>query len=261
MVHISVKDLSLHYQILEHKPRTADHMETQLGAKIDFNTRSVEALSNISFDLHPGDRLALIGKNGGGKSTLLNVIAGILEPTSGSVKIDGELSAIFNIGLGIRRDSTGLKNIEIRCKMAGLNDAQIESVVENVKEFAELGDYLYLPVRLYSSGMAMRLNFALSTSIHSEILLLDEWIGTGDQAFREKVADRMNSYVGKSNIVVLASHSMAILRRVCNKAIWLDRGKVRGQGDMETVANAYHKFITGKEYGAKPTPNTSQKST
>jgi len=239
MVHIRVNDVSLHYQFLEHRPKTHVVNNTKVGAKVNFEKRRVEALSSVSFEINKGDRLALIGRNGGGKSTLLNVLAGILEPTSGTVDVNGEVSAIFNVGLGIRRDSTGLKNIQIRSMMAGYNKEQTQKVIESVMEFAELGEYLHLPVRLYSSGMAMRLNFALSTAIESEILLLDEWIGTGDVAFRAKVADRMLEYVDQSNIVVLASHSMAILKKVCNKALWLEQGEVKGYGDMEELAKAY----------------------
>jgi len=169
MVHIRVNDVSLHYQFLEHRPKTHVVNNTKVGAKVNFEKRRVEALSSVSFEINKGDRLALIGRNGGGKSTLLNVLAGILEPTSGTVDVNGEVSAIFNVGLGIRRDSTGLKNIQIRSMMAGYNKEQTQKVIESVMEFAELGEYLHLPVRLYSSGMAMRLNFALSTAIESEI--------------------------------------------------------------------------------------------
>lgn len=240
MVKITVNDVSLHYQILERGPATSIETDAQIGASIDFSNRRVKALNNVSFTLERGDRLALIGRNGGGKSTLLNVLAGILEPTSGTIETQGEISAIFNVGLGIRRDSTGLKNIQIRCLMAGLNKDQIQEVTESVMEFAELGDYLHLPVRLYSSGMAMRLNLALSTAIKSEILLLDEWIGTGDAAFREKVAVRMTDFVDQTNIVVLASHSMNILRRVCNKAMWLEKGVVMGFGDIDDITSLYN---------------------
>jgi len=246
MVHIHVKNVSLHYQILERSPKKFDVKNTKVGAKVDFNEKRVEALRDISLELKEGDRLALIGRNGGGKSTLLNILAGILEPTSGSVDIKGEVSAIFNVGLGIRRDSTGLKNIQIRSKMAGLNPEQTEKVIESVMDFAELGEYIHLPVRLYSSGMSMRLNFALSTAIESEILLLDEWIGTGDVAFREKVAKRMQEYVGQAKILVLASHSMAILRKACTTALWLEQGAVKAYGPMEEVAIAYGKEMMPK---------------
>lgn len=239
MVFIKVNNVSLHYQILERRPAASAQSGTTVGAKIDFVNKRVKALNNVSFELVQGDRLALIGRNGGGKSTLLNVLTGILEPTGGSIETEGEISAIFNVGLGIRRDSTGYKNIKIRCLMAGLNNEEIEEVTQSVVEFAELGDYLHLPVRFYSSGMAMRLNLALSTAIKSEILLLDEWIGTGDTAFREKVAVRMTEFVNQINIVVLASHSMNILKRVCNKALWLEQGNVQAFGDIEEVSAAY----------------------
>jgi len=239
MVHIRVQNTSLHYQILEARTGNSTLQETKVGAHVDLTHKRVEALKNISFELEEGDRLALIGRNGGGKSTLLNIIAGILEPTSGALDIEGDVAAIFNVGLGIRRDSTGLKNIQIRSMMAGLNKKQTHAVIDSVKDFAELGEYIHLPVRLYSSGMAMRLNFAISTAIKSDILLLDEWIGTGDIAFRQKVAERMNQYVEQSNLVVLASHSMAILRKVCNKALWLEKGEIRGYGGMEEIAKAY----------------------
>lgn len=239
MISVDVNNVSLHYQILERAPNVIEPSQSNIGAKIDFKNKRVRALNNVSFTLKPGDRLALVGPNGAGKSTLLNILAGILEPTAGTVKTHGEISAIFNVGLGIRRDSTGLKNIQIRCLMAGLNKHETETVTKSVVEFAGLGDYLSLPVRFYSSGMAMRLNFALSTAIKSEILILDEWIGTGDAAFREKVAQRMDEFVNQMNIVVLASHSMNILKRVCNKAIWLEQGNIMGYGSIEDICIAY----------------------
>ncbi|MEE9273664.1 MAG: ATP-binding cassette domain-containing protein [Robiginitomaculum sp.] len=247
MAHVIANDLSLHYQVLETCAANTEGRDTKVGAKINFEKRSIEALKNISFELHEGARLALIGRNGGGKSTLLKVLSGILEPTGGHCEIDGKVSAIFNAGLGMRNDSTGLKNIQIRCMMGGLNKSQTQDVIESVIEFAELGSYINLPLRFYSSGMAMRLNFALSTAIPAQILLLDEWIGTGDVAFREKVATRMTSYVNQSNILILASHSMDILRKTCDLALWLEQGEVKAYGSMEEVADTYTAVMMSKK--------------
>jgi ABC-type polysaccharide/polyol phosphate transport system ATPase subunit len=199
----------------------------------------VEALRNVSLSLKAGDRVALIGSNGAGKTTLLRVMAGVYEPFAGDVISSGRISPMFNISLGIDSEINGYDNIRLRGLILGLTASEIEERMPDIVEFTELGDYLDIPVRTYSSGMMTRLTFAVATCFSPEILLMDEWIMAGDAGFMAKAQHRVQSFVKQANILVLASHSLEICREWCSKAIWMERGEIKLQGDIETVLAAY----------------------
>ena len=200
---------------------------------------AVHALRDVSLSLDSGDRVALIGSNGAGKTTLLRVMAGIYEPDRGTVEVQGRVSPLFDVGLGIDSDLSGYENIRIRGMFLGLSKAQVEKRLQDIADFTELGDYLEMPVRTYSSGMILRLNFAVATCFDPEILLMDEWIIAGDEHFISKAEERIFSFLDKANVVVLASHSLKICRRLCNKAIWMERGEIRQFGDVNETIAAY----------------------
>ena len=212
---------------------------------------NISALCDVSIDLKAGDRLALLGRNGSGKSTLLRVLAGVYHPTRGTVVHDGRIAPIFAVGLGVRREATGRRNIVLRGLMAGLTKRQSESKIDEIVEFSELGPYIDLPVRSYSAGMAMRLSFAMATAFTPDILLLDEWIGAGDERFQKKAADRMNSLVSNAGITVIASHRRQLIRRVCNVALWLDGGRPRLLGEVEEVFKAMDEAAKNEDAAAK----------
>ena len=195
----------------------------------------VRALDNISLHLEDGDRLALIGHNGSGKSTLLRALAGIYYPTRGNVESDGSVSGIFNMALGFRQEATGYRNLVLKGLIAGRSRREIEAALPEIAEFTGLGPYLDMPIHTYSQGMAMRLAFAATTAFSNDILVMDEWIGAGDAGFQEKIIDRMNDFLHASTIIVLASHSTTLLRRIANKALWLEQGRIRMLGGMEVV--------------------------
>jgi len=199
----------------------------------------VHALRDISFSVQHGDRIGLIGPNGAGKSTLLRVLAGIYEPTGGSVRCDGQVVPLFNPSLGMEPEATGHQNIRLRGLLLGLRPQEIEAKRTEIGAFTELGNYLDMPVRTYSSGMALRLAFAISTCFVPEILLLDEWIGAGDAHFVEKAERRMQEVVAQSSIVVIASHSNDLIRRFCNKALYIEAGRVKAEGSVDDVLAAY----------------------
>jgi ABC-type polysaccharide/polyol phosphate transport system ATPase subunit len=206
----------------------------------DANQRIVvEALRDITIKISAGDRIALLGSNGAGKTTLLRVMAGIYEPVSGRIVSVGRISPMFDIGLGIDTDISGYENIRLRGLVLGLNASVIEERMDDIVAFTELGDYLDLPVRTYSSGMMTRLTFAVATCFAPEILLMDEWIMAGDAHFIAKAQDRVESFVEKASILVLASHSMSICRKFCNRGIWMQRGQVVADGPIEEVIDAY----------------------
>lgn len=208
----------------------------------DINNQSrvtVRALDDVSFGLSDGDRVGLVGHNGAGKSTMLRVLAGVYAPTGGSLSIEGKVSSLLNNVAGLSIDSSGYENI-ITCGMfLGMSKQEAEEKLMNIAEFTELGDYLNLPVRTYSSGMTLRLGFAVATALNPEILLLDENVGAGDAAFAEKARLRMQKLVAKSSIIVLASHSNDLIKSMCNKAVWLDKGQIVQFGMVSDVLDDY----------------------
>jgi homopolymeric O-antigen transport system ATP-binding protein len=197
------------------------------------------ALDQVSFALKPGQRLGLLGRNGSGKSTLLKTLAGVYPPTTGSLDVEGNVAAIFNAALGFEREATGLENIYLRCALLGMSFSQIDALVPEIVEFSELGDWVHEAVDRYSSGMALRLAFSITTAIRSDILLLDEWLGAGDAAFLEKARKRMQDMVEDASILVLATHNLNLMRSQCTEAMVLDDGEIKYLGDIETAAALY----------------------
>jgi ABC-type polysaccharide/polyol phosphate transport system ATPase subunit len=222
----------------------------------DANARiAVEALRNVSLQVRAGDRVALVGANGAGKTTMLRTMAGIYEPTQGRVVARGLISPMFDISLGIDNEISGYDNIRLRGLILGLTAGEIEERMDDIVRFTELGDYLDIPVRTYSAGMMTRLTFAVSTCFAPEILLMDEWIMAGDAAFLTKAQHRIEAFFEKTSIVVLASHNSAICRRWCNKAVWMDRGEVRAQGDVEEILAAYAQGVGDDVAEVHPVPS------
>jgi lipopolysaccharide transport system ATP-binding protein len=199
----------------------------------------VQALRNISFSLHGGYRLGLIGANGAGKTTLLRTLAGIYEPVMGRMLVQGSLNALLDAGLGMNMELTGRENIMLRGLYNGLPRAGLARLEQDVAEFADLGDFLDLPVRIYSAGMVIRLGFALATAIRPEILLMDEWILAGDAAFMERARYRLEAMVRSADILVLSTHDTQIVTEWCSRALWLDQGRVRLDGSPDQVVDAY----------------------
>lgn len=229
MVSIAVNNLSLVYR-LRSRPSLAapDRRLAAVTERIKGSGRHREviALDDVSFTLGAGDRLGLVGSNGAGKTTLLKVLYGIYAPTRGTVAIGGRVDALFNINLGFRREATGRRNIELRGLINGWSLGEIVERLDNIIEFSELGEFIDLPFKSYSQGMAARLAFSVATALEPEILLMDEWIGAGDPRFQEKARLRMDELAQKAGIVVLASHNHALLRRTCNKILHLERGRM-----------------------------------
>jgi ABC-type polysaccharide/polyol phosphate transport system ATPase subunit len=206
----------------------------------------VRALEDLSLSLEPGDRLALIGHNGAGKSTLLRVMAGLYTPTQGRVVIQGRVAPLLNLSFGLDMEATGFDNIIVRGLFLGMSRAEIKRKYDSIAEFSELGEFLHLPMRTYSSGMRARLAFAISTHVDTDILLLDEVVATGDAAFIRKANQRLEAFTGQSKIFVLASHSNKVLRELCNKALLLEHGRVKGFGPVEEVIESYKNMSAGK---------------
>ena len=213
-------------------------MSSRFG--VDKKSRpAVQALHEISFSLKAGDRLGLIGSNGSGKTTLLRTLSGIYQPTMGSLSMEGKLISLLDPGQGMNMELTGRENIHLRGYFLGLTKPEIHRLEADVEDFSELGQFLDIPVRNYSSGMVVRLAFAMATSFPPEILLMDEWILAGDASFMAKAKERVEGMVKSADILVLASHSASILAEWTNRLIWLDNGRIKADGNPMDVFEAY----------------------
>jgi len=200
---------------------------------------NVRALNDLTIDIEDGDRVGLIGNNGTGKTTLLKVLAGVYGPTHGRFHSTGSISSLLDVTVGLNNDATGRENIILRGMYMNVHPREMRRHVDDVAAFTELGPYLDMPVRTYSAGMQIRLAFAVSTCIPREILLMDEWISAGDSRFLERAHKRMTDLIGNSNIMVLASHSLPLLRQWCNRGIFLQQGRAVVDGDIEEAIAAY----------------------
>jgi ABC-type polysaccharide/polyol phosphate transport system ATPase subunit len=203
----------------------------------------VKALDDITLELRSGDRVGLIGHNGAGKSTLLRVMAGVFYPTSGRITIEGKLTPMLNLTPGIEMEDSGYDNIITVGMLLGMSLAEITAKVAEIIDFSELGDYINFPVRTYSSGMQARLAFAIATSIDPGILLLDEGIGAADARFADKASRRVKEMMEKTEILVLASHSDALIESMCDRAALLHHGKLLEYGSISSVSRAYRKIV------------------
>ena len=246
---IKLRDVTLEIPAkrrLPHRARReangARPVSTQIGGRLSYRRGSVATvtiLEDVSINITRGQRVGLIGANGAGKSTLLRVMAGIYFPTRGVAETRGTISTLFPELLGVRPDATGLENIILTGILLGLTRKEISRRIPEIIEFTELGDYIYMPLRTYSSGMRTRLVLSIATCISPEILLVDEVIGVGDKSFRLKAKERLNRMMTSANTLVVVSQSPEIIREFCTEAIWLDRGQVRATGGVDEVLREY----------------------
>jgi ABC-type polysaccharide/polyol phosphate transport system ATPase subunit len=244
MAHISLERVIVDFPIVHAASQSLQLRIFQaLGGKLRAHQRTVvvRALDQLDLELSDGDRLGLIGPNGSGKTTLLRVLSGVYPPSSGEAKITGSISSFTDITLGMDPEATGWENIRFRCAFMGLSFKEAERLSPEIAEFCELGEYLNLPTRTYSTGMFLRLAFAISTSIHPDILIMDEMIAAGDAQFIDKASRRLHELVDKSNILAIASHNMSMVQEICNKVIWLEHGGIRQMGAPKVVCEAYRK--------------------
>jgi lipopolysaccharide transport system ATP-binding protein len=203
----------------------------------------VRSLENINLQIGPNERVGLVGHNGAGKSTLLRVLSRVYHPSAGIARIEGSIGSLIAISLGIDTEATGVENIYLRAAMLGIPKAVVEREIDSIIEFTELGEFIDMPVRTYSTGMHMRLAFAVSTMINPDVLLMDEWLSVGDEKFQGKAEKRLTSLIERSNILVIASHSRSLIERCCTRVVWLEHGQIKMDGDPKEVAKAY---FTGK---------------
>ena len=250
MVHIHADGVGLAYPLIQQRtlakrPSAEERRRVSLvGGQFAHNGRRhalVTALDGVSFSLEAGDRLALIGSNGAGKTTLLKVLYGIFEPTAGRIDVGGRVDALFNINLGFRAEATGRRNIELRGLINGWSVSEIAERMDGIIAFSEMSEFIDMPFKYYSQGMAARLAFTTATSFEPEILLMDEWIGAGDPPFQEKAKERMNSVVASAGIIILASHNLSLLEKTCTHGLILERGRNAFFGPIGDALNFYRR--------------------
>lgn len=244
MANIIFENVTTEFPIYNANARSLKKKLIQIatGGQLNADTKGrvvVRSLENISFTLSDGDRVGLLGHNGAGKSTLLRVLGRVYAPSAGNAQINGKLGSLIDISFGIDHEATGRENIYLRGALLGLTRNEVKSCMDEIIDFSELGDFVDVPLRTYSSGMHLRLAFAVSTIIRPEILLMDEWLSVGDEGFRMKAERRLTELVQSTNILVLASHSETLIRHICNRVIWLEHGRVRMDGPVNEVTDAY----------------------
>jgi len=244
-VHLSViklENVDLQFQIWQ-KKRIKDILIP--GNRKEFNKFNpggvIHAIQNISLTIQDGERVAVIGHNGAGKSTLLKIISGIYPPTSGVMRVEGRVSSMFELTTGFEMEQNGWNNIYLRGLMLGETPKSIREKMKGIADFSELGDFLNMPVKYYSSGMFVRLAFSVSTAIQPDILLLDEVVSAGDASFIQKANRRMKEMMAISNIMILVTHSMGDAVEMCNRCIWLEKGKIVMDGEPSVVTTEYLK--------------------
>ncbi len=229
MAHVTARGVVVEFPIYGAKSRSIKNrvLNAATGGRLARDTGErvlVRALNGLTFDISEGDRVGVMGHNGSGKSTLLRVLVGAYEPVHGTVEVSGQVASMLDLALGMDMEATGYENIFLRAAVMGLSRRQIESMADEICEFSGLGDYIEMPMRTYSSGMSMRLAFAVSTSVAADIIVMDEWLSAGDQSFAEKAHSRLSSLIDQAKILVLASHDEQLIRRNCNKLLRLDHG-------------------------------------
>jgi ABC-type polysaccharide/polyol phosphate transport system ATPase subunit len=244
MAKIILNNVSVEFPIYNVNARSfkKNFLRLATGGTVSKNANDhmvVRSLNQITMSIEHGDRVGLVGHNGSGKSTLLKLLARVYEPTSGFVHIDGNISPMLDLMCGIEGEFTGYENITMRGTILGRPLSLIKKQIKEIAELTGLGDYLSMPVRTYSSGMMVRLGFAISTSIMPDILLIDEVFGAGDAEFMKKARERMVTLLDRSSIVVIATHSNELIKEFCNKALLLEGGRIKYFGDVNQALEIY----------------------
>jgi lipopolysaccharide transport system ATP-binding protein/teichoic acid transport system ATP-binding protein len=239
---VSVQDVSVTYKTSLDKKPTLRSTVRRLGRR-ERVEREIEAVKHVSFEIPHGTVLGIVGANGAGKSTLVRTIAGILPPTQGRIDVFGRVSTLLALGVGFNRNLTGRDNVRLGGLAAGLNRDQLDEKYEEIVRFAELGEFMDMPMRTYSSGMYGRLAFSVAVNMDPDILLIDEALSVGDARFRRKSANKMRELCNEAHTIVLVSHALGSIRELCDQAIWLDHGEMRMWDEPDAVVDAYTEFL------------------
>jgi lipopolysaccharide transport system ATP-binding protein len=241
---IEAKDLGKRYKLFHHP---IDQVKEFLTLGKRRYHQEFWALKDISFHIKKGESFGVIGENGAGKSTLLKIVTGVTKPTTGSIETRGKVGALLDLGTGFHPDYTGRENIFLSGSVMGLSEREIRDILPEIIEFSDLGDFIDRPIRTYSTGMYVRLGFSIATSLNPDLLVTDEVLAVGDENFQKKCIKRMEKFLIEGKTILLCSHGMFHIKKICQKAIWLDHGHIKSMGDASDVVNAYLDFMREKE--------------
>jgi ABC-type polysaccharide/polyol phosphate transport system ATPase subunit len=239
---IRVQDVHVTYRINLQKVPTLKSAIVRFGRR-ERVVREVHALRGVSFDVPHGKVMGVIGANGAGKSTLMRTVAGILAPSQGRIEVTGRVSTLLALGIGFNAALTGRENVTLGGLAAGLSRAEIKQRYTEITEFAELGEFMDMPMRTYSSGMYSRLAFAVAVHMDPDILIIDEALSAGDAHFKEKAQQKMNELVGKARTMLVVSHALGTIKELCDEAIWLHQGRLIRRGEPGEIIEAYTKYL------------------
>ena len=234
---VEIKDVCKLYPKV-HRPsdRMRAFISLLLGKEPD---DGVEVLRDINFDVFQGASVGIVGENGAGKSTLLKILTGVIEPTKGRVTTSGNIAAMLELGAGFQPDFTGLDNVRMKASLLGLSKAELAERMDDILNFADIGEYIHQPVKHYSSGMVVRLGFAVITACRPDLLITDEVLAVGDESFQKKCIRWIEDYMNSGGTLLLVSHSMYVIQKLCKKAVWIHEGKIKKSGDVFAVTQAY----------------------
>ena len=251
MARIDLEQVSLTFHVRKERGvRLKDFILKRMFLPSKNPFMEVHALQDITLRIGDGDRVGIIGHNGAGKSTMLKMLAGIYQPTSGRRTVVGRISSLFDIALGFEGEASGWDNIAYRSYLQGETPRSVKAKRQAIADFSELGDFLNMPVRYYSAGMMVRLAFSIATAIDPEILLVDEVLSVGDLAFQQKARERMREMIAKAHLMVLVTHDLEALGQMCNQAVWMDHGRVVLTGPCAEVVAAYKASVQGAPLAA-----------
>ena len=244
---ISLRNVSVRYRVPKERiPSLKEYAIRWLnGRRIEY--MDFRALQDVDLEVHEGEVVGIIGRNGAGKSTLLKVIARVVKPTEGNVRVVGRVAPLLELGAGFDSELTGRENVYLNGAILGFSRREMDQKFEGIVDFAELGDFIDAPLRTYSTGMVARLGFAVATDIDSNILLIDEVLAVGDERFQRKCTERISRFMSDQTTIVIVSHSMDLIRTMCDRAIWLEHGLIHAMGEVSSTVSSYHSFLYAGE--------------
>ncbi len=241
---LKVTDVSVRYRLSREKPKTLQEYLIHRLKGRKTNYENFWALKNVDLEVRNGETLGIIGANGAGKSTLLKVVAGVLKPTKGTVFVNGKIAPLIELGAGFDMELNGSENIYLNAAILGLSKKEIDSKFQAILKFSELEDFIYSPLKTYSSGMIARLGFSIATEVDPSILIIDEILAVGDEHFKRKCTERISRFKEKGVTMLFVSHSMQDVRRLCNTVFWMEKGAPKMWGEPEKVTGEYLKALT-----------------
>lgn len=239
-VAIKIENVGMTFRIVSNKTKSVKNYLIQ-RAKGNISYKEFKALQNINFEVYKGEVVGLVGLNGAGKSTLFKVIAGVLKPTVGTVKKYGSVAPLIELGAGFNGELSGIENIYLNGLLLGYSKKFITEKLDDIIAFADIGEFIYNPVNNYSSGMKARLGFAIATVVKPDILIVDEVLSVGDFKFREKCEKRIEEMIKGGTTVLIVSHSLGLIQKICNRVVWLEKGQVKEIGDTKEILSKYSK--------------------